>query len=129
MSFLNAIIPLLLAIPLGLGIGSGGLLLIYLSDVVGLAREKAIYFNLIFFLSALLASGVGHIRARRVSFSFLLSVLLFGIPGAFLGRWLSSMLSPSFLKLLLGVFLLVSGIFSLFSLKKAKESAPSLDKP
>lgn len=129
MSFLNALLPLILAIPLGLGIGSGGLLLIYLSDILGLPRESAVYFNLIFFLSALLASAAGHLRARRISFSMLATVLLFGVPGAFAGRLLASLLPARLLRLLLGVFLLTSGIISLLTLKKAKESASSLDKP
>ncbi len=129
MSLLNNLLPFLLAIPLGLGIGSGGLFLIYLSDVLGLPREAAVYLNLLFFLSALLSSAAGHLRARRLSFPILLTVLLFGVPGAFLGRYMASLLSPTLLRLLLGVFLLSSGIISLLSLKKAKESAPSLDKP
>ena len=126
MSFLNTFLPLILSIPLGLGIGSGGLFLIYLSDVLGLPRESAVYFNLIFFLSALLASAAGHLRARRISFSILATVLLFGVPGAFLGRWIAARLSPVFLRLLLGAFLLFSGVFSLLSLKKRKESVPSV---
>ena len=129
MSFLNAFLSFLLAIPLGMGIGSGGLFLIYLSDVLSLPRNTAVYLNLVFFLSALLSSFAGHLRARRISFPVLRTVLFFGIPGTYLGRGLAAMLPPHLLKLFLGVFLLLSGIFSLLSLKNAKDRALSLDKP
>ena len=125
---LNALLIFVLAVPLGLGIGGGGLFLIYLGDVLGLSRETAVYLNLIFFLCAILSSFVGHLRGGRLSFSMLGTILLFGITGAFLGRWLSSLLSPSILHVFLGLFLLGSGIFSLLSLKKAKDGAHSLDK-
>ena len=129
MPFLNAFLSLVLAIPLGMGIGSGGVFLIYLSDFLSLPRNAAVYLNLIFFLSALLSSLAGHLRAKRISFSMLRTVLFFGIPGTYLGRWLASLLPSHLLKLLLGIFLLSSGIFSLLSLKNAKDRARSLDKP
>ncbi|MBE6568339.1 MAG: hypothetical protein E7657_06750 [Ruminococcaceae bacterium] len=131
MLWLNSLVIFLLAIPLGLGIGGGGLFLIYLGDVLGIQRDTAVYLNLIFFLSALIAAAVGHLRAGRLSFSALGTIILFGVPGAFLGKWLSSLFSPMLLHLLLGVFLLTSGILSLLSLKKAKNAkvaAHSLDK-
>ena len=133
MLLLNSILVFTLAIPLGLGIGGGGLFLIYLGDVLEISRDTAVYFNLVFFLSALLASAMGHLRCRRLSLPMLGIILLFGIPGAFAGRWLASLLSPSLLHLFLGLFLLGSGIFSLISLKNAKLSpkvfSHSLDKP
>lgn len=131
MLWLNSLLVFLLAVPLGLGIGGGGLFLLYLGDVLGLARDTAVYLNLIFFLSALVASSLGHLRARRLSFSMLGIILLCGIPGAFLGRWGASLFSSRLLHLFLGFFLLGSGIFTLFSLKKAKkekERPNALDK-
>ena len=129
MPFLNALFSFLLALPLGMGIGSGGLFLIYLSDILSLPRNTAIYLNLIFFLSALLSSFVGHLRAKRISFPMLRTVLFFGIPGTYLGRALAALLPSHLLKLFLGIFLLSSGIFSLLSLKNAKDRATALDKP
>lgn len=128
MLFFNSLIVFVLAVPLGLGIGSGGVFLVYLSDILAMPRDEAVYFNLIFFLSALLASGLQHLRARRLSFQDLGVILVCGIPGAFAGRWIASLLPASLLRLLLGGFLTFSGIFALISLKKAKEASQSLDK-
>lgn len=131
MLWLNSLLVFALAIPLGLGIGGGGLFLIYLSDILDVPRDTAVYLNLVFFLSALISSAVGHLRSGRLSFSMLSVILLFGLPGAIFGRWLASLLPPSILHVLLGVFLLGSGIFCLLSLKKTKNkkvTPHSLDK-
>lgn len=131
MLFLNSLLVFILAIPLGLGIGGGGLFLIYLCDVLKLERDSAVYLNLVFFLSALLSATVRHLRNGRLSFPILGNILLFGVPGALLGRWFASLLSPSLLHLILGFFLLGAGVFSLLTLKKTKnekEAPHSLDK-
>jgi uncharacterized membrane protein YfcA len=129
--WLNSLVVFALALPLGLGIGGGGFLLIYMNDFLDIPRDGAVYINLIFFLSALLTAAVGHLRAGRLSFPTLGRILLFGLPGTFIGRWLATLFSPVTLHLFLGFFLFASGIFSLFSLKKlknAKDSPLSLDK-
>lgn len=121
MPYLNALLILLLSLPLGMGVGSGGLFLIYLSDVLMLKRDAAVYLNLIFFLCALISSAMMHLRAKRLRFSILLTVLLFGLPGAYFGRILARLLPQLFLRLLLASFLIFSGITALCSLKKEKK--------
>ena len=128
MLLLNSLLVFALAIPLGLGIGGGGLFLIYLCDFLGISRDAAVYLNLVFFLSALFAAAIGHLRAGRLSFPALGNILLFGIPGAFLGRWIATFFPDRLLHLFLGFFLLIMGVFTLLSLKKAKERAHTLDK-
>lgn len=129
MSFLSASLALLLALPLGMGVGGGGLFLVYLSDVLGLEREAAVYLNLVFFLSALLSSAVAHLKAGRLLLPFLGTILLFGIPGAFLGRALASLLSLRLLRVLLAIFLVSTGLWALFAGKKRKDTSNALDKP
>ena len=128
MPYLNEILIFLLAVPLGLGVGGGGLFLLYLTEALQLPREAAVYLNLVFFLAALLASSVSHIREKRISYPVLGKILLFGIPSAFLGRVCAARLSASLLRILLGCFLLFSGIFALWSGKKAKDASNALDK-
>jgi len=128
MFYLNTILAFALAIPLGLGIGGGGLFLLYLSDVLKLPRETAVYFNLVFFLAALLASAAMHLRHGRVSYSVLGQVLLYGLPSALCGRVLASLLPGLLLRILLGCFLLISGIIACIKCKKAKDDSNSLDK-
>lgn len=118
MPFLSEIFILLLSIPLGLGIGSGGFFLVYLSDVLSLPHEGAVYLNLVFFICAIAASAMIHLRAKRLCAPLLALLLLLGIPAAILGRTIAALLPRTALRLLLGFFLIGSGIFALRKQKK-----------
>lgn len=121
MSFLHSLITVLLAILAGLGVGSGGMYLLWLKEGLKMDADAAIFFNLCFFIGALSVANAIHARKRLLDFRFLGEIVLFGIPGVFLGRWLNSFFSPLILRVLLGVFLIFSGIFSLVITKKKKE--------
>ncbi len=121
MSFLHSLITLLLAVLAGLGVGSGGMYLLWLKEGMKMSDDAALFFNLCFFIGALSVANAIHARRRLLDFRFLLEIVLFGIPGVFLGRWLNSFFSPLFLRIILGVFLIFSGVFSLIITKKKKE--------
>ena len=128
MPFFLELLALVLAIPIGLGVGGGGLFLLSLTELFGFPREEAVFGNLLFFVCALAASAVIHLKRKRLSARILLLTVLFGLPSATLGRWVASLLSPTLLRVFLGVFLLGSGLIALFSGKKEKASPDSLDK-
>ena len=112
---------LLLSVLAGLGVGSGGLYLIFLTAVTALPREEAVFCNLLFFIAAVLSSSVIHLRGKRLDFPFLLRILLFGVPGVWLGRTAASLLPAFVIQILLGLFLLFSGFFSFITAKKRKD--------
>lgn len=131
MVFLHEIVTFALATLAGLGVGSGGVYLLWLTEIMGIDKNDAIFLNLCFFIAALLVASIIHARKKRVDYRFLLQIILFGIPGAFLGRWLNALLSPLFLRAFLGFFLIFSGVFSLLVTKKKKNTGKtplSLDK-
>ena len=68
--------------------------------------------------SAIASSSIIHLRAGRLYAPLLLYLLFFGIPAAFGGRMLASLLPRTVLRLLLGFFLVLSGIFALTRQKK-----------
>ena len=119
--FLNNLLSLLLSVLAGLGVGSGGLYLLWLTEGVGFEGKGALFFNLCFFIGALSSAVIIHARRGMLDYRFLLEILLFGIPGVLLGRWLNGFFSPLFLRFFLGLFLIGSGIFSLIITKKKKE--------
>ena len=112
---------LLLSVLAGLGVGSGGVFLILLTALVDVGREEGIFCNLLFFIAASLSSSVIHFRSGRLMLPFLLRILLLGIPGAYLGHLLGNLVPHAVSRMLLGVFLIFSGIFSLVLPKKKKE--------
>ena len=111
----------LLSILAGLGVGSGGIFLVILPLVTEVGSEEARLCTLLFFIAASLASSVIHFRRKRLRIPFLLSILLFGIPGAYLGHLLGDILPDGLSRMLLGIFLIFSGIFSLILMKKPKD--------
>ena len=113
---------LLLSVLAGLGVGSGGLFLIFLSAATSLQGETAVYCNLLFFIAAASSSAVIHLRSKRLDSPFLLRILLLGIPSALLGRAVSALLPSWITQIALGIFLVFSGIFSLIAAKKAKDT-------
>ena len=121
MPFLHNLLTLSLSVLAGLGAGSGGLFLLWLSEGLRMEHGAALFFNLCFFISALACAVSIHARRRMLDYRFLLEIVLFGIPGVFLGRWLNTFFSPLLLRLLLGLFLIASGIFSLIITKKKKD--------
>lgn len=122
MSLLHEGVTLALAVLAGLGVGSGGIYLLWLTEILQMSREDGILANLYFFIAALLPTAVIHWKRKRLDLPFLGQLLLLGFAGVFLGRWLAALLSPSFLRIFLGMFLIFSGIFSIFVMKKNKKA-------
>lgn len=119
--FWHNVVTFFLAAVAGLGVGSGGIYLLWLKEVIGVQEGEAVFINLLFFITALLVATVIHAKEKRVDFEFLLKIILFGTPGAFLGKYLNRLFSPLLLRAFLGLFLIFSGIMTLFIAKKTKE--------
>lgn len=128
MSFLHEAITFLCGILAGLGVGSGGLFLVWLTEGLGMEGKSAAACNLLFFVAALLSAFFLNIRQKRIDFSFLFSLLLFGLPGAYLGQLIRDSIPVPFLRICLGIFLIFAGIFSLF-VKGGAKREKNLDKP
>lgn len=111
------LIFLILAILSGLGVGSAGLPVIYLTLVEGLPQLQAQGISLIFFLFSSGAALLVHLlRTPPLRAVFLL--LPTGLAGAFLGSLLAGVLPQSILRTVFAVFLIVTGALGLFSRRK-----------
>ena len=122
MGALNFAVALLLAVLAGLGVGSGGLYILFLGEVLSLPHAHATVGNLLFFVASLLSAVCIHIKQKRLDYPFLLQILLFGAPGAYLGFLLSQNLPRPTLRIILGVFLIVSGILSIYGRKRNEKN-------
>ncbi len=97
----------------GLGVGSGGLLILYLSSL-GIGQFAAQGLNLAVFSYALIAAMLVHLHRRNPPIPLLLFTLVFGAGGATVGALLARQTNGDSLRSMLGVLLLVMGAFSLF---------------
>lgn len=105
---------LAIAVFSGLGVGSGGLLVIWLTLLEGISPERARGLNLLFFVfsasaALLIHCSKGKIRLGTVS---LLSVL--ACIGTVIGVALGSVIEPSLLRKIFGAMLILSGGYTVF---------------
>lgn len=118
MAFLDMAVSLLIGCLAGLGVGSGGLLILYLTAADGMAQLPAQGLNLGVFSFALGAAVLVHLHRRSLSRGVLLIVVLFGAAGACLGSLLARGLDTAVLRTALGGLMLFMGAVALLPRKK-----------
>ena len=113
MGIVDLLLPLAIGILAGLGIGSGGIYLIYLDLFTDTPQGEAQGLNLAFFVFALLASVLYHLWHRTYRRGDLLAFLPCGLPFAALGAYLSYLSPPLLVRKILGLIFLVAGVYTL----------------
>lgn len=115
------------AILSGLGLGSAGLFVLYLTLIAGIAQVEAQSINLLFFLFSAGASFLFHIRHRVVPLPYVLFLVCCAVPGSLLGTWLLGVLDIALVRKLFGGMLIVTAIPSLIG-KRRPEKEKSASK-
>ena len=108
-----AIASLIIALLSGMGIGSGGLLVIYLTLLEKVPQLTAQGINLLFFIFASASSLLLHITKRRLYVSAILIMGSCGIIGSLLGSAVAANISAQLLGKIFGAMLVISGVLSL----------------
>ena len=94
----------------GLGVGSGGLLVVFLTEYRAVGQLFAQGVNLIFFIFSSGASTAVNLRARNICYGAVTMMSLGGTVGAIVGALVASVLDPKLLKVGFGAMLLIGGI-------------------
>lgn len=110
---LSFFIPLAVGILSGLGVGGGGLFVIYLALFTDTPQLLAQGMNLLFFLFSSSASLTVHVTHRRLYPMLILILVLSGLGGALLGSFLAERMNALLLRKAFGAMLVITGIFSL----------------
>ena len=105
--------PFAIALLSGMGVGSGGLLVIYLTLWENMPQLAAQGLNLLFFLASAASSLLLHITKRRLFGGVILIMSAMGILGALMGTRLAPLLPAGVLKKAFGSMLTISGLFAL----------------
>lgn len=92
-----------------LGMGGGGVLLVYLTVVSGMPQLQAQGVNLLFFVPVASVALMIHTRGKRVAWRFALAGISAGAVGVFVGFYLAQRIGDRWLSKLFGVFLLLLG--------------------
>ncbi len=118
---LKILVSFLISVLSGLGVGGGGLFVIYLSVFTDTPQLAAQGMNLLFFLFSSGSSVIIHLQKRKIFPLTVALLALTGILGSLLGTSLAAHMNESFLRKAFGIMLVISGIFSL---KAAQKSVP-----
>ena len=103
----------------GLGVGSGGLLVVFLTEYRGVGQLFAQGVNLIFFIFSSGAATAVNLRARKICYGAVLLMSIGGTIGAITGALIASVLNPDLLRIGFGLMLLIGGIPSFIRSIKA----------
>ena len=110
MAGLHSAVALVLSLLSGMGIGTGGILVLYLTTLGGLSQLEAQGVNLLFYLFAAGAALLVHLSHRRIPTLAVALMILSGIPCALLGAKVALGLPQSLTARLFGLLMIVLGV-------------------
>ena len=105
----------------GMGVGSGGLFVIWLTMAENVPQLTAQGLNLLFFIFSSASSLLVHLQKRHIMWGAVLIMTVTGILGALIGGVLTNILDAALIKKLFGGMLILSGLAALLK-KSAKVS-------
>ncbi len=121
MQILNFIAAFFAAVLASMGVGGGGLLVIYLVLVLGVEQLRAQGINLIFFLCASAFSIPFHIKSKRIDWRMVALFAPAGAFGAYFGCQLGLSSDPILLRTAFGILIIFAGTLTL-----SRELIPTL---
>lgn len=103
----------------GLGLGGGGVLVMFLTVFAGVSQLKSQGVNLIFFIPVGLAALLLHIRHHLVDFRTALPAVLLGLAGSLAGSLLARRMGADTVRRIFGTLLAGLGLWEAFAPHRA----------
>lgn len=122
--FVKSIVGFIAAVISAMGMGGGGILLIYLSAFTNTPQLKAQGINLIYFIPIAIVSLIFHIKNGFLKKKVALFMIISAVPAAVLGAFLSGNIDQDLLRKGLALFLLFLGLKEIITsfMKKEKRT-------
>ena len=112
---INCLIGFLSGFIGALGLGGGGVLVMFLTVFMGIGQLKAQGINLLFFIPVGIFAIIFHCRRKLISWRIALPAIIAGLIGATIGCFLASFLGAAVLRKIFGAMLLLFGSWELFA--------------
>jgi uncharacterized membrane protein YfcA len=119
-AIIAAAVATVIAILSGIGVGSGGLLVIWLTLIEGMGINDARSFNLLFFVFSASAALVFHILRKRLIPRLVVVLALFACVGTLVGTYLGTVIDSGIIRRVFGGMLTLSGLYTLFGRRREK---------
>ena len=103
-----------------LGIGGGGILIIYLTLFASMEQLKAQGLNLLFFIPCGIIAIIIHFKNKLIVKEYSIPLISGGIIGALLGNYLATVISTNILSKIFAIFIILIGLRELLTKPKAK---------
>ena len=100
-----------------LGLGGGGILIIYLTMVKKFPQTQAQGINLIFFIPIAILSVILHSKNKLIDWKIAVRYILYGIVGIIIGSMLINVINESILSKIFSIILISIGIKEFLSKK------------
>lgn len=105
-----------------LGIGGGGVLILYLVLLADVEQVRAQGINLLFFLPCGIIAIIIHAIKKRIKWKLVLPCVAGGLAGVFAGMWLLDHITAGWLGKIFAAGLILLGLKELFKKEKQKST-------
>ena len=104
----------------GLGMGGGTILIIILTNFLGIDQHVAQASNIVFFIPTSIAAILVHVKDKDVEKKIIFKMAPFAIIGGLIGSYISGVTDAGNLKKYFGIFLLLIAVYEIFITVKNK---------
>ena len=115
------LVTFIIALLTGMGVGSGGLFVVFLTVIKGMPQLYSQGLNLYFFIFSTAAALIFHARASKLPLGRLALICAIGSAGCIAGAVLAQRIDASLLRRLFAFLLIVSGGLSFIPSTKKKK--------
>lgn len=119
MMVLDFVVATLVAVLSGLGVGSGGILVLYLTLIRNVPQLTAQGINLLFFVAAALSALVRYAICKKIVWRTAHPLSVFSIAGCAVGTWAAHLLPAENLTVYFAWFMILSGGYLLLKSGKS----------
>ena len=102
----------------GLGMGGGTILILVLSNFLGIEQHIAQATNLVFFIPTAISAIIINLKQKLINLKLSLIIILSGVIGTIIGSEIAISLNATNLKKYFGIFLLLISINEIYYLIK-----------
>lgn len=106
----------------GMGLGGGGILLVFLTAFSSIDQLTAQGINLIFFLPTGLIAIIIYAIKKQIEWKIVFKIWLFGSIGALGGYFIAKAIETQYLSKIFAAFLIIFGVINLFTKDKTKKA-------